>query len=102
MDLGNGREKCYNVVAHCKVKSFIEKDRKVYFLFSGQRVVFDRGKILMILFFTFGSVGCTLTPFSPLLFCFVFGLVFDTHVEVEILSFSYLYLFFPFFPPHPL
>lgn len=29
MDLGKGREKCYNVVAHCKVKSFIEKDRKV-------------------------------------------------------------------------
>lgn len=69
MVLGKGRDKCYNVVAHCKVKSFIEKERFIS-CFQVKEFFLDRGKILMILFFTFGSNWCTLTPFSTLLFCF--------------------------------
>lgn len=35
MDLGKRRDKCYNAVAHHKIRSFTEKDTKVYLLFSG-------------------------------------------------------------------
>lgn len=71
MDLGKRRNKCYRAVAHCKSRSSIEKDVKIYLLFSGWEVFFfTRDKILMILFFTFTSNSRTFLFPHP--FCVVF------------------------------